>query len=416
MIPNIRLFVLALAAFGAANAAKPPTYQDNMVAAREAFADEDWTDMAAHLDAAQLLRPYSLYVMKNRVLAHEMAGDRGRALMIVREVVARGLSIELSGHEAFDQLTADLAFAEIGAQMDENAEPYGSPFLIEVTGKVDLLPEAIAQHNGESLLIGGVRNGEVLPLGAGPALFFADGGVFDIEIRSDMLWVAVNNQLAFINAEDAPPFAAVMTFDRHSGEEISKILLGGDDALIGDIEIAGDGTIYASDSVTPRIFKIDPAGDRRVASFANPRFVNLQGIALDEGNGRLFVADYLTGLYSMDLESGEATLLRNDANAHLGGIDGLYLYDEDLIGIQNGTTPQRIVRIELSDDAKSATELKVLAQALPEWNEPTHGAVMGDKFYYIATSNWPSYDAENGWAEREDKPLQPLRIMSVDLD
>ncbi len=130
----------------------------------------------------------------------------------------------------------------------------------------------------------------------------------------------------------------------------------------------------------------------------------------------MFIADYLTGLYVMDLETGTATLIRNDADAHLGGVDGLYYYNGDLIGIQNGTTPQRIVRIMLSEDGAAATALNVLARNLPEWNEPTHGVVVGDEFYYIATSNWPSYDEANGWAVREDHPPQPLRIMAVDLD
>ena len=50
--------------------------------------------------------------------------------------------------------------------------------------------------------------------------------------------------------------------------------------------------------------------------------------------------------------------------------------------------------------------LEVLQQNLEAWNEPTHGAVRGDKFYYIATSNWPSYDRE--WKVSEENSPQPL--------
>jgi len=46
----------------------PLTYQENMTKAGEFFETEDWAALNTHLDAAQAIRPYSLYVWKNRVL------------------------------------------------------------------------------------------------------------------------------------------------------------------------------------------------------------------------------------------------------------------------------------------------------------------------------------------------------------
>jgi len=406
------LFVWACAEESAPTA----SYEESMAAAREAFAAEDWKTLAASLDGAQNHRPYSLYITKNRVLAHELNGKRKKALAIMRKVAERGLTLDLSGHEAFDALKSDGAFGEIGALMEENAKAFGDPFVIEIKEKTDLLPEAITLRDNDNFLIGGVRSGEITPLGAGPAVIVANGGVFDMEVRANVVWAAVNNQLAYKNEDSSAPTASVQSFDLTSALRLEEIPLGGDDTLIGDLEISRDGVIYASDSITPRIFRVGPDDDRETIEITDPRFVNLQGIALDEENGRLFVADYLTGLWSMNLESSEALLIANDADAHLGGIDGLYYYQGKLIGVQNGTTPHRIVRISLSEDGMSATGLEVLAQNMPQWNEPTHGVVHGDVFYYIAASNWPSYDAENDWAEREDNPPQPLRIMSAPLD
>lgn len=392
------------------------SYEEHMAAAREAFADEDWKTLAAAMDGAQTHRPFSLYITKNRVLAHELNGKRKKSLAIVRMIAERGLTIDLSGHDAFDALKSDSAFGDIGALMEENEKPFGDPFVIEVNEKTDLLPEAIALRDNSNFLIGGVRGGEIVPLGAIPAVIVANGGVFDMEVRANVVWAAVNNQLAYKNEDNAAPSGSVQSFDLTSALRLEEIPLGGEDTLIGDLEITRDGVMYASDSNTPRIFRVGPGDDRPTTEITDPRFVNLQGIALDEENGRLFLADYLTGLWSINLESSEAQLIANDADAHLGGIDGLYYYQGDLIGVQNGTTPHRIVRIDLSEGGTAVTGLEVLAQNLPQWNEPTHGVVHGDVFYYIATSNWPSYDAENGWAEREDNPPQPLRIMKAPLN
>ncbi|HEY8181865.1 MAG TPA: hypothetical protein VII32_06465 [Thermoanaerobaculia bacterium] len=54
------------------------------------------------------------------------------------------------------------------------------------------------------------------------------------------------------------------------------------------------------------------------------------------------------------------------ANASLLGIDGLYLLNRrTLIGVQNGTNPNRIVRMDLSSDGHRITEVTTLAANSP---------------------------------------------------
>ena len=140
----------------------------------------------------------------------------------------------------------------------------------------------------------------------------------------------------------------------------------------------------------------------------------MQGLAYDKRRKKLFVADALAGLFSVDIKSGDVTAIANPTDAHLGSIDGLYLYDGDLIGIQNVTTPQRIVRITLNKEGDVAESLHVLIQNHPDWVEPTNGQIDGDLLYYVATSNWPAYDAEGRVSE--DFERAPVRIMGLSLD
>jgi len=393
----------------------PLTYQENMEKAGAFYESEDWAALNTHLDAAQVIRPYSLYVWKNRILARQLAGDTDGALSLVRTIAERGLSMDISGHPALDALTAEPDFASIASRMKSNLTPIGDTTVLTLHKSDELLPEAYALDRQGNAFFGSVRNGSILcisPNGASTGIAFAPGGVFDIEVRDQKLWAAVNNQLAFEDADPGNSFAALMQFDAKTGAVLRDIRISEKDALLGDIELAKDGTLYGSDSLTPRIFKLDPGADKASVFATDARFVNLQGIALDEKNHRMFLADYLTGLYVVDTETGAVTAISNPTNAHLGGIDGLYYHKGDLIGIQNGTKPQRIIKIGLSDNA--AISLTVLAQNLEPWNEPTHGVINGDDFHYIATSNWPSYDRE--WKLREDTPPQPLRVMAVPLD
>ncbi len=392
------------------------SYQTIMTKAGEAFRAEDWVALNDRLNTAQALRPYSLYVWKMRILARQLSGDGASALALTEKISERGLVIDLSGHEGFAHLKINPAFAEIETQFAENMKPAGDSVILTLYDDVDLLPEAYAVSGAGSRFIGSVRTGKIIDLSQAAApkkLAVATGGVFDIEVRGNTLWAAVNNQLAYAQAGPEDIFASIMVYDLITGILMREMRVAENEALLGDLEIAKDGTVYASDSLTPRLFKLAPESETFEIFAADPRFANLQGIALDEPNHRIFIADYLAGLFVIDTDTSEITEIENIVDAHLGGIDGLYLFEGDLIGIQNGTTPQRIVRITLNETATAATDFEVLQQNLEAWNEPTHGAIVNTELHYIATSNWSAYD--KNWSIRKDADLQPVRIMTVPL-
>jgi hypothetical protein len=89
------------------------------------------------------------------------------------------------------------------------------------------------------------------------------------------------------------------------------------------------------------------------------------------------------------------------------GIDGLYFHENSLIGVQNGVTPQRVVRIRLSEDSKRAERLEVIEASNPAFDEPTLGVLVEDTFYFIANSQWGLVD-DQGRLATEDKLRDPI--------
>ena len=76
---------------------------------------------------------------------------------------------------------------------------------------------------------------------------------------------------------------------------------------------------------------------------------------LSRDGKRLFVADYTMGVAVIDLPASGATpssrkinYLPHPDNVAVVTLDGLYRSDDSLIGIQNGTEPVRILRIQLN--------------------------------------------------------------------
>ncbi|MDX1625469.1 MAG: hypothetical protein R3323_03045 [Wenzhouxiangellaceae bacterium] len=420
----IRIALLCIALATAAPAADPAEdtataddYGAIMEAAGGAMQRRDFPALVAYLDRAQRLHPWSLNVLKNRILARQLAGRGDEAVALAAGIAEAGLALDLSGHPVLARVAEHPDYAPVAERMTANLEPVGVSRIVLEHDDPGLLPEAIAVEGGTTW-IGSVRTGAILEFEAGAEprrLATLPGGVFDLEVRDDRIWAAVSNALAYRDAEGRPaqsPLAGIFMLDAATGEILERGTLD-EEAVLGDLEVGTDGTAWVSDSTTPRILRWRPGMPAPEPFATDPRFVNLQGLALDESRGALFVADYLAGLFRVDLATGEATRLAHPEDAFLGGIDGRRLAGErQLIGIQNGTTPRRIVCLELDDEATAAESLQVAARALPEWNEPTHGDLVDGRLVYIATSNWPSYDED--FEESDESTLEPLRIMRLD--
>ncbi|HWA58400.1 MAG TPA: hypothetical protein VG692_14160, partial [Gemmatimonadales bacterium] len=133
-----------------------------------------------------------------------------------------------------------------------------------------------------------------------------------------------------------------------------------------------------------------------------------QGIVPD--GPRLLVADYSLGITAIDLSSGAVRTLTPPAQGTVLGIDGLVrLNERQLIGIQNGTTPARVVRLTLSPDGTAIDRVEAIDRYLPEASEPTQGMVTGGSYVYVANSPWSNYD-DDGTVKAGARWPRPLLL------
>src|SRR3990167_8500111 len=121
-------------------AASARPYDEIMEDARAAFEADDFKTAAERLDEAQIARPYSLFLTRNRVLARILDGRMGEAIALAREIADRGLILETPPNEAFDRMRAEPAYATVDAQMSENAKPKGAAQIYADYVQPDLLP------------------------------------------------------------------------------------------------------------------------------------------------------------------------------------------------------------------------------------------------------------------------------------
>lgn len=151
----------------------------------------------------------------------------------------------------------------------------------------------------------------------------------------------------------------------------------------------------------------------REAYKASPEFWNIQGLAFSDDGRHLFIADYVKGIFRLDLRSKTLALLYADFPLSLKSIDGLTFCNNSLVAIQNLVVPMRVTQYFLNSTHDRLTGYSIIDRAHPAFNEPTTGCRINDTFYYIANSLWSGYDQRNRLKPTE--ALQDVVILKAKL-
>ncbi|MFM7376955.1 MAG: SMP-30/gluconolactonase/LRE family protein [Erythrobacter sp.] len=173
--------------------------------------------------------------------------------------------------------------------------------------------------------------------------------------------------------------------------------------VVSDVTVGPDGTVYASDPLSGGIYRARPDAKALETLAAPDTFRSPQGLAVSADGKRLYLSDYGYGLAVIDLASGAVSRLVSDVPTALDGIDGLWLHQGELIAVQNGTSPMRIIALRLSEDGRRISGHRTLEQAHPDWTEPLGGSIADGALYYVATGQWALYD--KGMLREGAKPL-----------
>ena len=187
--------------------------------------------------------------------------------------------------------------------------------------------------------------------------------------------------------------AALLKFDLANGKILEAYPMAPGEAprMFGAITVAANGTVYATDAISNVVYQVQ-GGEMRTL-FAVPGSTSLRGLAVSPDQRYLYFVDYELGLRVADLSKSEIRELAMDLQ-NLGGIDGLSYYQGQLIAVQNGTIPTRVIRIKLGEDRVSVVGVQPLEANKDELAMPTFGTLVGDDFYFIANSQRDLYGAD----------------------
>jgi sugar lactone lactonase YvrE len=207
--------------------------------------------------------------------------------------------------------------------------------------------------------------------------------------------------------------SGLFAFDLKSGRLARKAMLAADGKrhLLNALVVDHAGTVYVSDTGASGIYLLRPGATELEPFIPSSVFRATQGLALSKGEKTLYVADYVDGLWAVDLASKHPRRLAIPAGAWLFGMDGLSRAGASLITVQIGPKPERVLRLWLDAAGKRVTRVETLEMSRADYEGPIQGAVDGNAFLYVANSQLDLGDGKTGaFAADRARPTVVLRL------
>ncbi len=411
-----RTLLLLLVAFGFTNAAADD-YLEARAELVTAYQAQDYPAMVLAAERALGARPGFPGALFNLAMAQSLNGEPERSLQTLEQILAGNVDFGADEMDVFAPLHELDDWDSYVARVKALYEPVGTAGEMKMIEEGDFIPEGIAVDAKGRVYVGSIRKGKILRHDS-TFRIISDGtghwSVFGMRFHPDgTLWFASSAVAQLENVGDAQGQAGLFQIDVDSGELLKSAILPeyADNQVLGDLVIADANTIYTTDSITGGVYRYNIDANEYEILVAPGKLNSPQGLVLDQSGGFLYIADYTGGLYRASLIDRSLAKVRVADSVVDYGIDGLYRHGDELIVIQNGIRPHRVAALKLSEDGMAVTGSRVLASNLPDFDEPTLGAIRGDKLLFVANSHWNRFDAENRLPEGLAGPI----VLKLDL-
>jgi len=426
-----RELIVAMLVWSAGAQAGPSAVEELAQLRNQADAAHVAGDKAGYLATALKVRTLlndAPNALESVARGYTEAGDPDRALATLNEFAAMGQVDEamLAGTDTiFSELHALPGYEAILQTFKKNKIAVGRSETVFTLVDSGVIPEDIDFDPGtKTFLITSVLEKKIVRVtSAGQASAFASSPsgwpmlAVKVDAQRKRVWATEVALDGFtITPKDDWGKSAVLCFDLETGKLLNRIE-GPLHTALGDMALTLAGVPIVSDGEGGGVYKVK---DGRLALINGRDFISPQTPVVLHGGNLAAVPDYLRGIGILDLRSGQVRWVNHldaghqaGAKVALNGVDGLYYADGAFLLTQNGTSPERVVRMKLDQSQTTLVSEDVIERATATLGDPTHGVVIGDWFYYIANSGWDVLD-EHGDLKAGEK-LSPGMVMRFRL-
>ena len=352
----------------------------------------------ARLDSIAGGLPSTTYGLAQIAARH---GDRAEALRRLRAYAAMGLSQAVERDSSFAALYGDSAFVELARRLQANGRPIAAATIEVVLKDSSLLAEDLAYDaRSRTFYVSSIHRGKIVAVDStGAARDFIPAGsergwgVYGLAIdpARGLLWgslAATPTVVTYVAADSGR--TAIAAWDLATGARRTFVELPPDGSrhLLGDISLAPDGTLYATESIGGGLYELRPGATALDTLAASGTFASPQMPLVVEPGRRLWISDYPRGIVEFDLKRRAVRSVAKPKALALSGVDGMALGSGGVVVIQNGTRPARVLHLKTAGARRSIVSGRVLEQGSELLGEPNHGIVAGGMLYLIGNSGW----------------------------
>jgi len=387
---------------------------------------KDWQCFLENSRQAEALLPGNLRLVYNLACAESLTGDFGGAAKHLGLLLDRQLDLGIEGDEDLAPLRTAPEYAPVARRLAVLQAPVSKSTVAFRLPQKDLLTEGIAfDPKTRAFYVSSVHHRKIVRRNPdGTVVDFVPEGRDGLEgvlaLRADpgrkLLWAcsaALPEMTGYEKAMDGS--SSLFAFDLATGRLVRRVALPKEGKrALNDLAIAANGDVYATDSLGGGLYRLKSGADSLETVVPPSALRSPQGVGFVPGTRekRAFVAEYGTGIWSVDLATGEKTPVESPPDVPLQGVDGLVVHGGELLVTQNGIRPIRVARLKLDASASKVVRAEILEKNSPLLDEPTLGVLVGDDFYYIANPQWGSF--ENGKMVPPEKLSEPT-ILKVTL-
>jgi hypothetical protein len=334
-------------------------------------------------------------------------GHADAAVARLRTIAAMGLAYPIEDDSAFATLRGQKDFEVVRSAMDANRSAISTATVAHALTDTNMLAEDLAYDpESHTFYVSSIHRGAIVAVPeSGPAREFVPAGrdnvfgimALGIDVHHGVLWATTSAmpQADRYKSADAGR-SAVLRYELSTGRLLARFDAPHDGRShnLGDMTVDQNGAVIVSDGTSGDVYTIRAGHDSLETLVARGTFQSPQTPAVLP-DGRVMVADYALGLALIDRQDGTVTWVQHPDTIAVNGIDGMYLQGHSLYAIQNGTSPERVVRFSLDSRFAAVTGWKVIERGSPGLGDPTHGVLLPDGFYFLGNSGWDRF-ADNG--------------------
>lgn len=417
-----KLLLLALVgsfvAFCSEISAQSLTLQEHYTKAKEAYQQKDYPVFYDHISKALEMHPYHQGIMYQKALAavHNQKPDEAVALLRSAVLISTAFDLTVDDFKPLQDREDFKAVIALKEQLKQQQVNSTKAFTIP---DPQLHAENIAAgFKPGTFFVSSIHKRKVIYIdeNGNPTNFIPSkqdglGAVMCVkaDAKTNSLWVASTITPEMMEY-DSSLTSAIYQYDARTKKLIARYEADtkAKGFFFGDIVLNKAGEVFISDSQNNTIFKVNTQTRKLESWFTSEGFWNIQGISFSIDEKYLYIADYIKGIFRLTLSTKELIQLPVDAVASVKGVDGLIVYKNTLIAIQNGVQPMRVVQLQLNDSGDRIISARTIDHNHPDFNEPTNGCLVNDTLYYVANSQWGGYDQQ-----KKIKPAYELKSIII---